>query len=107
MKAESIFEIYAAVKEKTFENAQTLSNQVSGFIASELEEELDCGYSSLDAEWIAASRSLKKIADKIQSVIEDEDPEDNSGYELVKIEVKINLEIIRKGTKNADIEPLR
>jgi hypothetical protein len=87
--------IFAAVRCGTFEDSKDLSSQIENFSLSQLIDDLDCGYSSQDAGWVAASQSLSELSDKVRDIMESDDEEDS--FDLVKININIDLEIIRKG----------
>lgn len=91
--SQSEFELLGAVESGSFKDAEALSKQIADWTKDQLYTELDCGLSTLESSWVAAGSSVQELSEKVKDDIEDLD----SDVELVKISVKIELEIVRNG----------
>lgn len=89
-------ELFGAVKCGSFRDTSNLSVEIGNFIYQQLYEELDCGFSSLDANWVAVAESISELSKKMEKEARINQDEDFD-CELIKIKVSLDMEIIRKG----------
>lgn len=98
MKSNKSIEIYGAVTCGTFGDVDDLAEQIRHFTLDQLQEDLDCGFGSMTADWVAASSSESALLENLkEKILNRTDFDDHSDHELVRIKVSFDIEIIRKG----------